>query len=78
MQADAAAERRISEVMRKAAADLGRVDYGKLSADGQGQYEQSKRFNEQAAQELKNRNYAFATTLANKAADLATELLGGR
>ncbi len=77
-QADAAADRRIRGVMGKAKSDLERVDYRKLSADGQAQYEASKRFNEQAEQALKDRNYTFASTLADKAAALATELLGGR
>jgi hypothetical protein len=75
-QVDAAADRRIRDVMRKAASDLNRVDYRRLSADGQAQYEQSKRFNEQAEQALKERNYIFATTVADKAAAIATELQG--
>ena len=74
--ADAAAERRVRDVMRRAAADLGRVNYQRLSTDGKAQYEQSKRFNEQAEQAIKDRNYIFAMTLADKAAALATELQG--
>ncbi len=76
--ADPAAERRVRDVLRKAASDLGRVDYRKLTADGQGQYENAKRINDQAEQALKDRNYSFAITLADKAAAIATELLGGR
>ena len=75
-QADAAADRRVREALRKAAADLAKVDYQKLSTNGKAQYEQSKRFNEQAEQELKDRNYMLAATLADKAAALATELQG--
>lgn len=72
---DAAAENRIREVMRKAANDLKGVDYRKLSDAGKGQYEQSQKFNVQAEQELKNRNYTLAATLADKAATVASELL---
>jgi hypothetical protein len=74
-QADAAADRRVRTVMGKAASDLGRVDYQKLSVDGKAQYEASKRLNEQAEQALKERNYAFAATVADKAAEIATQLL---
>ncbi len=76
--ADAAAERGVRDTLTRAGRDLGRVDYGRLSADGRVQYEQSKRFTEQAEQALKDRNFPFAATLADKAATLATELLGSR
>jgi hypothetical protein len=76
--ADAAAEKRVRDVMTKAATDLGRIYYQRLSADGKAQYDLSKRFNEQADQALKDRNYAYAATLADKAAALASELLGSR
>ena len=72
---DTAAERRIQARLKQASDDLGRVDYRKLSSDGQTQYDLSKRLNEQAQQELKNRNYQIATTLADKASDIARELL---
>jgi hypothetical protein len=72
------AERGVRELLTRATRDLNRVDYGKLSADGRTQYEQSKRFSQQAEQALRDRNFVFATTLADKAATLATELLGGR
>ncbi|HTM03552.1 MAG TPA: hypothetical protein VL173_08620 [Vicinamibacterales bacterium] len=73
---DAAAEKRVRDQLKKATNDLNRVDFKKLSNDGKAQYDQSKRFNEQAEQALKDRDYVFASTLANKAAALATELLG--
>ena len=76
--ADVATERRVRDVMRKADADLKRVDYQKLSNDGKAQYEASKRFIEQAETALKDRNYAFALTVADKAAGIATELLAAR
>ena len=74
--ADPAAEKRIRDVLKEATSRLNRVDFKKLSADGKAQYDQSKRFNEQAEQLLKDRDYVFAATIANKAAALATELLG--
>ena len=76
--ADAAAERRVRDVMRKAKTDLDRVDYQKLSANGKLQYEQAKGFIEQTERELKDRNYAFLTTIVDKAAQIATELLAAR
>jgi hypothetical protein len=75
-QPDTAAERRVRDKMREADANLKRVDYRKLSADGQAQYDQSKRLSDQAEQELKVYNYALAATMADKAAELATGLLG--
>ena len=76
--AAAAAERGVRDTLTRAGRDLGRVDYGRLSAEGRVQYEQSKRFTEQAEQALRDRNLPFASTLADKAATLATELLGSR
>jgi type IV secretory pathway VirB10-like protein len=71
---DAAAERDARDKLARAARDLGRVDYGKLNADLRAQYDQSKRFMEQAQQALKDRNFVFASTLADKAAALAAGL----
>ena len=73
---DAAAEKDVRDRLARAARDLGRVDYGKLSADARTQYDQSKRFTLQAEQAIKDRNFVFATTLADKAATLAAELIG--
>jgi type IV secretory pathway VirB10-like protein len=75
--ADAAAERQIRDLLMRATRDLGRTDYRKLTAEGREQYEQSKRFADQAEQALKERNFVFATTLADKAATLAGALGGG-
>lgn len=72
--ADVAEDRRVREVLARAARDLGRVDYRLLSTQGRGQYEQSKRLTDQADQALKDRNFVFAATLADKAAAIATEL----
>jgi type IV secretory pathway VirB10-like protein len=71
---DAAAERDARDKLARAARDLSRVDYGKLNADSRSQYDQSKRFTEQAQQALKDRNFVFASTLADKAAALAAGL----
>jgi hypothetical protein len=73
--ADAAAERDTRDSLARAAASLSRVDYGKLNADARAQYDQSKRFMEQSQQALRDRNFVFAATLADKAAALAGELL---
>jgi hypothetical protein len=73
---DAAAERESRDALARAARDLGRVDYGKLNPDARAQYDQSKRFVEQAQQALKDRNFVFAATLSDKAAALAAELVG--
>ena len=73
--ADAAAERESRDALARAARDLGRVDYGKLNPDARAQYDQSKRFVEQAQQALKDRNFVFAATLSDKAAALAAELI---
>jgi type IV secretory pathway VirB10-like protein len=73
--ADAAAEREARDALTRAASALSRVDYGKLNADARAQYDQSKRFMDQAQQALKDRNFVFAATLADKAATLAAELV---
>lgn len=72
----AAAERKVRDLLTRAARDVNRIDYARLSADGKAQYDQSKRFSQQAEQALRDRNYVFAETLADKAATLAAELLG--
>ena len=74
--AAAAEERKVREVMARAARALERVNYQRLSAAGQSQYNQSKRFSEQAEQAIKERNYVYAMSLADKAATLAAELAG--
>jgi hypothetical protein len=74
---DAVAEREVRELLQRAARDLKRTDYRKLTAEGRSQYDQSKRFADQAEQALKERNFVYATTLADKAATLAAVLVGG-
>jgi len=74
--ADAEAEKEIKALLLVASRNLGNVDYQKLSVAGREQYDQAKSFGEQAGEALMQRNYVFAETLADKAAKLATELLG--
>ena len=76
--AAAAEERKIRDLMARAARDLNRIDYQRLSGEGKSQYDQSKRFSEQALEALKDRNFVYALTLADKAATLAAELAGRR
>ena len=71
----AAVERNVRDLLARAARDLGRVNYARLSADGKAQYDQSKRFTAQAQDALRERNFVFAETLADKAATLAAQLL---
>ena len=73
---DAARERALRDRLSAASRDLGRVDYARLSASGRTQYDQAKRFIEQAEQGIKEQNLVFAATLADKAAALARDLLG--
>ena len=74
--ADANAERQVRDLLQKATRDLGRIDYRKLSNEGRSQYDQAKRFAQQAEDALKERNLVFASTLADKAAMLASQLGG--
>lgn len=62
--------------LRRAARDLAQVDYNALSGAGRLQYEQSRRFSQQAEAALRDQNLAFAATLAEKAAALAGGLAG--
>jgi hypothetical protein len=74
--ADAEADKKIRTLLLTASRTLGNVDYQKLSVAGREQYDQAKSFGEQAGEALTQRNYVFAETLADKAAKLASELLG--
>ncbi len=76
LRAPGSAEKPIRDLVTRAQRDLARVDYVKLTEAGKAQYEQSKRFAEQAEQALKDQNFGYAQTLADKAATLAAELLG--
>jgi hypothetical protein len=73
---DPEAERRITEMLRNAKGDLSRVDYRGLTRGGREQYDSAKGFTEEAEKALKERNFIYAQTAADKAAKLAAELLG--
>jgi len=73
--AGSANETSVRALIKKAGEDLLLVDYKKLSKEGQGQYDQSKRFSDEAQQAIKVRNFPYAMTLAEKAATLAAELV---
>jgi hypothetical protein len=74
--ADAEADKKIRALLQTASRNLDQVDYQKLSVAGKEQYENAKSFGDQAGEALTQRNYVFAETLADKAAKLASELLG--
>ena len=61
-------------ILQRASRDLSRITYAKLTRDGRTQYDQSKSLAEQSAEAIKDRNWVFAATLADKAAELAAEL----
>jgi hypothetical protein len=73
--ADVAEEKRIQTILARARRDIGRLVYQRLSPDGRAQYDQSRSLAEQADQAIKDRNWVFAQTLADKAATLAAELV---
>jgi hypothetical protein len=67
----AATEGTIREQLTRAARDLKQVDYVALSADAKAQYDTAKRFMVLADDAIRNRNFVFARTLADKAAVIA-------
>jgi outer membrane biosynthesis protein TonB len=69
-------ERQVQSLLAQATRDLGRVNYGVLNADGKGQYDTAKRFIEQAQQAVKEQNLMLALRLADKAATIASVLVG--
>jgi hypothetical protein len=69
-------EKRIVGLLQNASRDLKGVDYGKLTRDGKGQYDQAKLFIEEAEKALKERNFVYAQASADRAAKLASELSG--
>lgn len=72
----AMSEKAIRDRVASASRDLARIDYRRLSSPRRSQYDQSKRFVEQAEQAIREQNLVFAATLADKAAVLAAELAG--
>ena len=72
---DSPSERAIRDRLNGASRDIGRVNPSRLTAGGRSQYEQARRFIQQAEQALREQDLVFAATLADKAATLAAELL---
>jgi len=68
-------ERRVRTTMLKAQGDLGRIDYKRLNQDAKAQFDQAKRFIDQAEGALKVKNFVYAEQLADKAASLAALLV---
>jgi hypothetical protein len=66
----------IKKQLGKANDDLNHVNTAGLSKDGKSQYDAARGFIEQAEQALKERNFVYASKLADKAATLASLLLG--
>jgi hypothetical protein len=67
----AATEGTIRQQLTRAAKDLNRVDYVGLSSDAKAQYDTAKRFMVLADQAIRDHNFVFARTLADKAAVIA-------
>jgi hypothetical protein len=74
--ADAAAERQVRDLLVRASRALARLEYRRLSPEGRSQYDQARRFADQAEDALRDRNFPYAATLADKAATLAAQLGG--
>jgi phage terminase small subunit len=70
-------EQKIRALLTRATRDLDRIEVRTLSADRRTQYDEARRFAEQAEAALKVKNLAFAEQLADKAATLA-DLLAKR
>ena len=62
--------------MARANADLNRIDYRALNKEARTQYDQAKRFVQQADMALREKNHQYARTLADKAAVMAAQLAG--
>lgn len=73
---EAELEKNIRELLGRADGTLSRIDYRKLNDDARLQYDQAKRFSEQAKDALRAKNLPYAFNLADKAATLAAQLAG--
>jgi len=65
----------IRDLLGRASRDLSRVNAASLNADGRAQYDQARRFIQQAEEALKTRNIVFAGKLADKAKTMAAVLV---
>jgi hypothetical protein len=73
---EAELEKAIRALLTRASSNLNNVDYGRLHPDAQAQYDQAKRFINQAEAAIASQNLPFAHNLADKAATLASQLAG--
>jgi hypothetical protein len=76
-QQEAELEGKIRTQLTRAANDLSRIDYSRLNANARTQYDSAKRFISLSEDALRAKNLVYAGTLADKAAELASQL-GGR
>jgi hypothetical protein len=67
-------QQNVQNLINKVDADLKKVDVSKLSSNDAANFRDSRRFLEQAGENLKKRNVDFALVAAQKAADLAATL----
>ena len=74
--AEGEVERSVHATLRRASADLNRVDYRTLNADARNQYDTAKSIIRQANEAIRAKNLLFAKNLADKAAALAAQLAG--
>lgn len=72
--ADPESERKINDLLRRANQSLNNVYYQGLSTGKKELYDQAKAFIKDGEQALKERNFIYAETLADKAAKLAADL----
>jgi hypothetical protein len=75
VQQEGEVERRIRSLLTQASTRLNRINYQALNADARTQYDTAKRFVVQAEEALRAKNLVFATNLAEKAAELSTQLI---
>jgi hypothetical protein len=72
--AGSVSERAVRDELARASAGLQRIDYRGLSPNLKEQYEVAKRFIQQSEEALKAGNLVYASTLADKAAEIAEVL----
>ena len=65
----------IRDLLLRAGRDLARVNAASLNTDGRTQYDQARRFLQQAEDALRTKNIVFAGKLADKAATMAAVLV---
>jgi hypothetical protein len=68
--------RKIRDLIDRAGRDLARINYAVLKGETRQQYDQAKRFMEQAEEALRSKNFDIASYLADKAQTMARELVG--